>query len=152
MPQLESVRLQRCCLDDARLRPLGRCTWLCCARAVFSPAQASRSQRRWDAPVQATKSYVPQEFREQLLRVGQARRAFFGAINDSARTRITKRELCSFTWSFRFKRNAGRVWGLGPRGAFECALYMHAMYDKGITCIVWVLHALYGYCMYARLF
>ena len=61
------------------------------------------------APVQATKSYVPQEFRVQLKREGQARRAFFAALKDSTRTRITKSELCSFTWSFRFKRNAGKV-------------------------------------------
>jgi len=29
---------------------------------------------------QAAKLYVPQEFREQLQRQGQARRAFFGAL------------------------------------------------------------------------
>jgi len=111
MPQLEGVRLQRCCLDDARFRPLGRCLCGChgCAVPCLLPRRPASLTDAVRAPVQATKSYVPQEFRVQLKREGQARRAFFAALKDSTRTRITKSELCSFTWSFRFKRNAGKV-------------------------------------------
>ena len=46
----------------------------------------------------------------QLETEGGARKSFFSALKDSKRTLITKEELCSFVWSFRFKRAAGKSW------------------------------------------
>lgn len=56
------------------------------------------------------KRYVPEKFWAEKSQPGQARRAYFGSIKDSRRERITADELCSVTWSFRFKKNAGRIW------------------------------------------
>ena len=66
--------------------------------------------RKFAADLWATKVYVPQHFRNMVSEPNQARSAYFGALKDAKRTAITKDELCSFVWSFRFKRSAGKAW------------------------------------------
>jgi hypothetical protein len=55
------------------------------------------------------KVYVPQKFRK-MRENGEAKQAFIFALKDSKRRFITADELCSFTWNFRFKAQAGEAW------------------------------------------
>jgi hypothetical protein len=55
------------------------------------------------------KTYVPNKYRE-LLRRGSAREALIGSILDSRRMEITREEISSFSFYFRFKKAAGSHW------------------------------------------
>ncbi|EKX54868.1 hypothetical protein GUITHDRAFT_62975 [Guillardia theta CCMP2712] len=56
------------------------------------------------------RSYVPSRFLEMAETHEGVIRAYFASIKDAKRCSITTEELCSFEWSFRFKRSAGRFW------------------------------------------
>lgn len=87
--------------------------WLLCVSEVCAAwRQLAGDDRLWRklcARLWATKAYIPQRFLEGTA-LSTPRERYVASIADSTRTEITRDELCSLTWFFRFKRAAGSHW------------------------------------------
>mmetsp|Transcript_39358 Transcript_39358/g.61356 ORF Transcript_39358/g.61356 Transcript_39358/m.61356 type:complete len:203 (+) Transcript_39358:298-906(+) len=58
----------------------------------------------------SSKQYVPRKYHDMLDKEGGAKKAYYESIKDSRRTTVTREELVSFVWHYRFKARAGKHW------------------------------------------
>jgi len=72
-------------------------------------SEASWLWQRLCSELWKDKVYVPNKFIE-MMKNGEAKRAYIESIEDSKREFVTIDELCDFSWYFRFKASAGQAW------------------------------------------